>query len=122
MINNLLFAIDYNNYKENLSVVDYLRHFKLEDYSKVYFGRRFLTEIEHLVLVPHGQTADLPVYNDGVGYILLKDNTYIRTLTCNKCGTLCNNLEQFIIHENDSDYKCSNCLVDKVLWEEVKLK
>lgn len=122
MLNNLLLAVEYNKYDPTTSSFSYLRHYKLEDYSHVYFGRRYLTEKEHAVLIPHGTKHDLPVYKDGVGFILLKENTYVRALSCSNCQSLCDSLEDFVVYENRTDYQCTNCFVNKTLWEEVITK
>lgn len=123
MINPLLPAIEFENLEGTFEVRALYRHFKPEDYAFVYFGRRYLTEKEHLVLVRFGVKATLPSYEGGVGYILLKDNLTTRSLTCKQCSSACDSLESFMIHENDStSYVCSFCNVKKFTWEEVKTK
>ena len=122
MINSNLVAVEYEFYKDFYETRVPFKAFDPDNYSFIYFGRRYLTEKEHLVLVPHGSVANLPSYEGGVGYIKLKDMTNYRTLTCKKCSTLCDNLESFFIHEDNSSYVCPSCNPQLSCWEEVKSK
>ena len=124
MINPNLPAVVYNkdSIKEFTIINTPLRLYNIEDYAFIYFGRRFLTEQEHLVLVPFGIDASLPPYMGGVGYLLVKDSTSIRSLTCKRCQTFSDSLESFYIHEDNSDYLCPHCNVVRIPWEEIKNK
>lgn len=124
MINQNLPAVVYNQdtFREFTFINTPLRVYKIEDYAFIYFGRRYLTEQEHLVLVPFGVDANIPPYMGGVGYLLVKDATTIRTLTCTKCSTPTDSLESFYIHEDNTDYICTHCNVVRIPWEEIKNK
>lgn len=122
MINPNLSAVVYNKdtFKDFTIINSPLSTYKIDDYAFIYFGRRYLTENEHLVLVPFGVDANIPPYMGGVGYLLVKDSTSIRSLTCKQCKTPTMSLESFYIHEDNSDYLCSHCNVERIPWEDIK--
>lgn len=104
-----------------LSVRSLLMHFDLSQYSKVYFGRRYLSEPAHAILVADKDDADVPPYKGGVGFILLKDNLVeTRNLKCTRCHKEPLSPEEYIMNPDDGKYICDSCTPTNYLLEDVK--
>jgi hypothetical protein len=104
------------------SVRSLVKDFDLSSFSKVYFGRRLLSEEAHVILVKDSDKASIPSYEGGVGFILLRDNLLdLRTLKCSSCKKEPLDPEAYVDHEDsDRSYVCSSCTPTTYYLEVIK--
>jgi DNA-directed RNA polymerase subunit RPC12/RpoP len=121
-MNPLTIAIDYSGSMDYYLVVRRVRDVDLSNFSSVYFGRRFLSEQAHLLLIPQGVTFTPPSYEGGVGFMLIKENLIqLRNLKCSNCSDEPLDPESYFLYKDDSkSYVCSRCQEFVVLMEDVE--